>query len=341
MDINLKQSGRARIDFAAELGAIQAQLTAAVDKQVAAMDLPDDLDAQVEQVRDKLDRYIPGWFLRQIKEWSSTHHGKITHHAFDEIRLELMPEFERLSRGPTRIESSPDMVCPDYWQGVEFHRTTGGWEREHQGFIHGELIHPLYIGKKFPGQIFKQRAQVLEELGDRPFSRILEMGTSSGHYSIQIARRYPDAELTGVELSLPMLQQAQRVANENNLKWCLIQAAAEATGLPDSSFDLVTSYILLHELPTAVTRQVFEEGLRLLEPGGMLLMSDVRPFRDMTRLEQWRSYSDSLYGGEPYWREAASLDLAQLAAKTGFVNARSYGLGERHYPWVTIAQKPE
>ena len=341
MDFQLKQRGRASIDFAADLTAIAGGLGASGSAGVQDMDLAEDMATRDAQISAVLDRSTPYWFARQVGEWSSVSHGEITGEAFEEIKEALLPEFQRLAAGPTTIEADPDCDYPDYWTGVDFHRTTGGWVREHQGFIHGELIHPLYVGKNFPGSIFKQRLEVLNELGARDYARIVELGTSSGHYTLQLAERYPDADITGVELGLPMLEQAQRFANERGLRWRLVQAPAEKTGLPGGAYDLVTSYILLHEVPAAAQREIFAEAFRLLEPGGTVFMSDIRPHRDLTRFEEWRSIDMAARGGEPYWVEAAELDLARLAEDVGFVEARSYGLGERHYPWVTVAQKPE
>lgn len=341
MDINLKQRGRSSIDFAADLTGSTAKLAQSVNTQLSTLSLPDDISARGTQINEFLRGNNPNWFARRMGKWSSVTHGDITGDAFAEIQHELEPKFDELRNGPTQIEANPNCEYPDYWVGVDFHCTTGGWVREHQGFIHGELIHPLYVGKNYPGNIFQQRRDVLGELGGRTFERILEMGTSSGHYTLQLAAEYPQASITGVELGLPMLEQAQRFANERGLSWRLIQAPAEKTGLPDASFDLVTSYILLHELPASANKAVFEEAYRLLEPGGAVLMTDVRPFRDMTRLEEWQAIDMTKRAGEPYWEEAASLDLAELASNIGFVNAKSYGLGERGYPWVTIAYKPE
>ncbi|MEM1089073.1 MAG: class I SAM-dependent methyltransferase [Pseudomonadota bacterium] len=340
MDFELRQRGRSAIDFAADMGAMGMKLSAAVGAKIADVELPEDFDEQLAIMEQHLGDDPQQQYLMAMGEWSATTHGEITFDAFKEIQQELEPEFKRLREGGTQIETRPGFEPPDYWVGVDFHRTTGGWVREHQGFVHGELIHPKYVAKNFPGGIFKQRRDVLNELGDRQFSNILEMGTSSGHFTVALAEAFPDAKLTGVEPGLPMLEQAQRFGNERGASWRLIQACAEDTGLPDASFDLVTSYILLHELPARATRAVFAEAFRLLEPGGMMFMSDVQPFRAMPRIAQWRANAGALRGGEPYWREAASLDLAALATELGFVDARSYGLGERQYPWVTIARKP-
>ncbi|WP_263971073.1 class I SAM-dependent methyltransferase [Leptolyngbya sp. NIES-2104] len=45
-------------------------------------------------------------------------------------------------------------------------------------------------------------------------------------------------------------------------------ANAEATELPDGSFDLVTLQFVVHELPRTATIAIFQEAFRLLRPGG-------------------------------------------------------------------------
>ncbi len=204
MDIQLRQRGRSTIDFAAELGGFAGRLSGTVNERVDQMTLADNLDQRLAQVENELADYLPHIYTRRLAEWSSTHHGVITKDAFEEIRDEMEPQFEALRSGPTQIEANPDCEIPEYWVGVDFHRTTGGWVREDQGFIHGELIHPRYVAKNYPGMIFQQRAQVLGELGDRKYERIFEMGTSSGHYTLAIASTYPDASITGCDLAIPI-----------------------------------------------------------------------------------------------------------------------------------------
>jgi SAM-dependent methyltransferase len=225
---------------------------------------------------------------------------------------------------------------------VEIHRTTGGWDgHEYMGFIHGELIHKHYVAKTFPGNIFVQRRRVLDELPARDFTRILEMGASSGHYTRGIQDKFPNAQITGVDTSIRFLEQAQRTANEHGWPWRLIVAPGEDTGLPPASFDLVTSYILLHEIPQRVIRGVFAEAFRVLEPGGYVLMTDVTPYWAQDRLSVFWADWMALHGGEPYWRESASLKLDDLCREIGFVDAKTYGLEGKPYPWITIARKPE
>lgn len=344
MEINLRQRGRASIEYAADLGRINARLGAATREKIKQRvpKLAEDLDERLQQVEDALADAPVFKNYRQLAEWLADSHGRITIDAFEQIREEIEPEMARLQKGATTLEKNPDCKIPEYWQGIEIHRTTGGWDgHEHMGFIHGELIHKRYVAKNYPGFIFQQRSQVLEELPRDDYQDIFEMGSSSGHYTVALAKRFPDANITGCDLSVPMLENAQRTGNEMGCAWRLIQTPMEESGLPDASFDLVTSYIILHEIPVHATRAMFSEAFRLLRPGGQMLMTDIRPHRDRDDLDVWQQEFGAVNGGEPYWREAAQLDLAALATELGFVDARSYGLGEMHYPWVTIATKPE
>jgi hypothetical protein len=47
-----------------------------------------------------------------------------------------------------------------------------------------------------------------------------------------------------------------------------------------------------------------------------------------------------VHGGEPFWRESASLDLATAARDAGFTQVRSEGFGGGIYPWFVYGHKP-
>jgi ubiquinone/menaquinone biosynthesis C-methylase UbiE len=192
----------------------------------------------------------------------------------------------------------------------------------------------------FGGDIFAQRRAVLGKLPRNDYTRILEMGTSSGHFTTALQETFPAAHITGVELALPMLKEALRVANANGWAWDLHQRAAEDTGFEAERFDLVASYIILHEMPASAIRAVFAEAFRLLEPGGQMLMSDVTPYRMLDKMGVWRADASAKKGGEPYWREGAMLDWSATARDIGFVDINEGGLGGAPYPWVITATKP-
>lgn len=348
MEFQLRQEGRAALDFAADLSMAVRGLRQRVngelsDAGVTADSLPNDPQHRDAQVQAALADSKAFRISNLLADWASENHGQIAIAAFEALRPDLEPKLKELdARGPTTIDARLGERRPEYFRDVWFHRTTGGWDgHEYQGFIHSELVHRNYVFRTYPGGIYEQRMRVLDELPRNDYGRILEMGASSGHYTYALAKRFPGAELHGCDISERMLEQARRVGNELGLEWKLHQVPAEDTGLASGEFDLVTSYIILHELPAAIIRRIFAEAFRLLRPGGDLLMTDVIPLWAQDSLSAWWSLHQAATGGEPYWQEAASLDLAKVATEAGFVDAKTYGLGASRYPWVTYARKPE
>lgn len=346
MDFQLVQHGRSAMDFIADLGGSTARLRPRVlaDMQARGITehaLADDLDARLTQVDAAMKGSQSFAAMAWLSEWLSTHHGLVAQSAFEAQRDEFEPRIRAMQSGSSTLEVIAGTQLPDYYRDTWIHRTTGGWDgHEFQGFIHGELVHREYVAKNYPGDIFAQRRDVLGTLPRRDYRRIMEFGTSSGHYTLQLAHEFPQAALTGCDLSLRMLEQAQRLGNENGCSWRLLQVAAENTGLPAAAFDLVTSYIVLHEVPADITRAQMREAFRLLEPGGDMLFCDVTRYAALDKLGVfWAEYT-AVNGGEPCWREAASLELGAAAREAGFVDVRSEGLGGKLYPWLVYGRKP-
>ena len=86
---------------------------------------------------------------------------------------------------------------------------------------------------------------------------------------------------------------------------------------------------------------VLAESLRLLKPGGVTLVGDVKAYHVQNGYERWKAdFLNQVIGGDPYWREYANTDLAALATDVGFVDAAWIGVGEQQYPFVLVARKP-
>ena len=346
MKTELHQRGRASMEFMVALNKNAARFENRLreDMQAAGVTealLADDLDERLAQMESLLAGSHALHMRDLCSEWASINHGLVAAAAFEEIRGRVEPEMRALARGPTQIQTFPHYTPPEYLQDVWIHRTHGGWDgHEHQGFIHGELIHKRYLSAMFGGAIFDTRRAVLEHLPRRDYRRIFEMGVSSGFHTLGLAQAFPQAHLSGCDVSRPMLEQAQRVANEHGFDWQLYVGCGEDTRLPAASFDLVSSFILLHELPAAVNRQFFAEAFRLLEPGGAVIMTDVPPSWSQDKITAWRFDRSALRGGEPYWREAGLLDTAQIARDCGFVHVRAFKEPGGGNYWVTLGEKP-
>ncbi len=337
----LRQRGRASVDALANINRALAGISKQIDRDIDTANLSLDPSADIDTLTEEIESALSGSAAhgtqRIVREWHARNHGPLAVAAIDEIRAELEPVLARTLEGPASLTLNPDMAEPDYWQNVWFHRTEGGWDgHPYMGYVHGEIVHKQMVDRIFPGGIFKQRRFVAESAPHEAYGKILDKGCSSGHFTQALTESYPDAKITGVDLSARMLEHAYRTANDSGWDWDLHQVPAESTGLPNDTFDLVASYILFHELPAAAISAVLEEAYRVLAPGGDLLMSDVTRYADLGPLEKWRADSAARLGGEPYWRESANLDLAQLAKNAGFEDVRA----ERIYPHILFGKKP-
>jgi SAM-dependent methyltransferase len=346
MDIELRQRGRASMDFLVSFGRAmsisEGQLNADIARAgITPETLPDDLEELNTAMETALADSHALHMRDLVFEWTSTRHGAVAREAMEEILEDIQPQLRELADGSTQISTFPHFTPPDYLDGVEIHRTTGGWDgHPHQGLIHAEMVHKRYVTAMYGGNIFNTRRAVLDNLPRKDYRRIFEMGVSSGFHTLGLAEAFPQAEISGCDVSRSMLEQAQRVANERQLKWKLYVGCAEDTRLPAESFDLVSSFILLHELPAHANRAFFAEAFRLLEPGGAVIMTDVPPSREHDKLTAWRYDRGAKYGGEPYWREAGLLDTTEIARDCGFVNVRAFKEPTGGNYWVTIGEKP-
>jgi SAM-dependent methyltransferase len=100
---------------------------------------------------------------------------------------------------------------------------------------------------------------------DRAPSRILDVGTGTGAGALTLARRFPDAQIVGVDLSERMLEQARR-NTPAELESRVTFERGDASSLPfaDNSFDLAAHANMI---------PFFDEVTRIVAPGGHTLFA--------------------------------------------------------------------
>ncbi len=347
MEFHLKQRGRAAMDFEVSASRAGARMAHLAEVQMSEMgiahdSLPDDMDERHRVIDEAMVGSVAYRLRSLLAEFSARNHGLTALDAFEEIRAEIGPRLVAAAEGPVTIDYREGFNAPKYWSRSWFHRSHGGWDAvPENGFVHGELIHKKFVSKIFAGDIYANRRIVAREAADRPYERILEMGTSSGHYTVALSEIFPDAEIWGIDPSPAMLEQAQRVGNERGLSWKLFVGVGEDTGFEDESFDMVTAYAIHHELPPKIVDAIFAEAFRLLRPGGTILIADVPRYGAIDKLAAWRFDWAARYGGEPFWRLTATMDFAEHAAMAGFVAVRSGTVAPFNNPYFVIARKPE
>lgn len=108
-------------------------------------------------------------------------------------------------------------------------------------------------------------------VGDRARGRVLEVGIGTGA-NLPYYRWGQVEELVGLERSPAMLDQTRERARELGVPVTLLEGDAGALELPDASVDTVVSTFVLCCVPDE--RQALREMVRVLRPGGTLLLAD-------------------------------------------------------------------
>ncbi|KAG1675239.1 hypothetical protein FOA52_016270 [Chlamydomonas sp. UWO 241] len=197
---------------------------------------------------------------------------------------------------------SPGVSTPDYYE-KPFHAYARGnlcWEAALEVSMAAKSVHAMTMdpeGKQLDAEgDQKLRASYSAEmrshmaaLGVDPgvVRDVLDMGAASGLSSLEILRAFPGASVTGVDLSPHFLAVGRYEQEKRNAaaaasaapseRLTLVHAAAESTGLPDASVDLVSVCLVCHELPQRATRALMAEAMRVLRPGGVLSIMEMDP----------------------------------------------------------------
>ena len=146
---------------------------------------------------------------------------------------------------------------------------------------------------------------------------ILDLACGVGLSTFTMQEIYPHAKITGLDLSPYFLAVANYRAQQRQAKINWLHAQAESTGLPDASFDLVSIFLMCHELPQSATRQILAEMRRLLRPGGYLAIMDMNPKSEVYK--KMPAYILTLLKStEPYLDEYFALDIEQAIVEAGF-----------------------
>jgi ubiquinone/menaquinone biosynthesis C-methylase UbiE len=149
--------------------------------------------------------------------------------------------------------------------------------------------------------------------------RVLDLGTSLGQLATSMKARFPEAEVHGIDVAAPMLRYAHMKAVGMGADVHFSQQLAESLQYPDNHFDVVTAFILFHEVRGEQTKQVLREVSRVLRPGGIFHPVDFYTAGSppSTAMEQWTAFWNHRWNHEDWMMEYAALDFAGEMTNAG------------------------
>ncbi len=112
---------------------------------------------------------------------------------------------------------------------------------------------------------------ISEEVSD--VRTILDVGAGTGLMSAFFNEKYPNAQITLVDISSAMLKKAEE-RFEGNENISFLNADFATVNLPESHYDLVVSGLAIHHLPNELKQQLFGKIMKTLKPGGWFINAD-------------------------------------------------------------------
>ncbi|MBP5510677.1 MAG: ubiquinone/menaquinone biosynthesis methyltransferase [Kiritimatiellae bacterium] len=188
------------------------------------------------------------------------------------------------------------------------------------------------------------RRRALRDVHLPPCARILDVATGTGDFALEAVRCFPDAEVTGVDLSEAMLEGARRKCEAAGCasRVRLVAGDILVSSFPAASFDLVTAAFGVRNFADIAA------GIRkmaaLLKPGGQLLILELS--RPQTRLAAipytfylrvWMPFLGRILTGHTaeYRYLPASIETVPQGADMLRLLAEA-GLGERRFERYTF-----
>lgn len=142
-------------------------------------------------------------------------------------------------------------------------------------------------------RLIRQARTLSEHLGILPASvqpasgeRILDIACGPGEWALEVARRFPDNQVVGVDISKIMIEYARYIAREHgisNLRF-EIMGAHQPLAFPEASFDLINARFIVGFMSTSAWPRLLREIFRLLRPGGIFCSSEPESLGSTTSL---------------------------------------------------------
>ena len=234
---------------------------------------------------------------------------------------------------------NPDLEIPKPIADIEIHRQPGNYFFEasdddlttamlYMGTL--ELYRAakgLGTGKKVgePAMSLRIIKFIEDNFPNLKPKRILDMGCAIGTDTIAYKRKWPEAEVHGLDLSGAFVRFAHTWAEDHGIEMHYRQANAADTGFEDGQFDLIVSHIMFHETWDDVLEKAMKEAKRLLAPGGKFVVADV-PYQPskipMTKqvTNAWQVKNN----GEPFWTGFADRDMKTDLVAAGFEESKVF-----------------
>ncbi|MBI2061886.1 MAG: methyltransferase domain-containing protein [Nitrospirae bacterium] len=138
-----------------------------------------------------------------------------------------------------------------------------------------DFFTPIYdLGCRLMGLGTRFRDSIIGFLELRGGESVLDAGCGTGVLAVRIKERVPLANMTGLDPTSSALRIARRRAEKRKVAVEWKEGFAESMPFAEATFDRVVTSLAFHHIPADKKIPALRECLRVLKPGGRLLLVD-------------------------------------------------------------------
>ncbi len=230
---------------------------------------------------------------------------------------------------------NPDITYPSYYL-ESFHAYDKGnlswdaaWELESAAYTVHSTVYSKIPQPDGDRNLRNNYHQVLlSEIPSTP-QNILDLGCGVGLSTFALQETYPHTNISGLDLSPYFLAVANYQSKRKNKTINWIHSAAESTNLPSESFDLISAFLMFHELPQSAAENIIASASKLLQSGSYFAIMDMNPQSENYQ-KMPRYILTLLKSTEPYLDEYFTLEINSIFVKFGFSTPKITSISPRH-----------
>jgi len=208
------------------------------------------------------------------------------------------------------LDGTPHYLARHYWWAYLWRPAI--WFFDHQPIINLILF----------GQYQRLLDQTLKCLEHRPEGRFLQLTCVYGKLTAELLKRQGSEPLYLVDVASAQLEASiRRLSAEQRRRLLRLRMNAEQLAFADNCFSCVLIFFLMHEMPPEARRRTLAQSLRVLRPGGRLVITEYAETPRQHWIYRLRPLRSQLLYWEPFlqgfWNEKLDALLENEALKQG------------------------
>lgn len=242
-------------------------------------------------------------------------------------------------RGPGSVDYDANWDPPAYVKHP-IHIQPGGYGGDPLvGYWYHHASNVFFVGANTQDEYHLSLAAATRGPADGKLERAIDLGCSIGQLTVALKERFPQTQVYGLDVAAAQVRYAHKRAAELGVECHFVQRLAEDTKFPDGHFDVVTAFLLFHEVSLEAGEKIVQEAFRILRPGGVFNVFDFPTGAKQDPHFRYFMDVDSNDNCEPYSVAFTGSDFDALLKRSGFSVER--GTQDVMLARTTYATKPK